>query len=161
MPSRVLSASEHFSMEVESVDKKRGEVVLKGRDGKTMKLHVDRDLHNLKKIHPGDWLMVTVYEEAVVSGAKGGVPSSSIVYDIKAGPKTGKPTLRATEIIQLVAKVVDIDYKNRTMVLEGPTGARETVKVKDDVKDLENLKPGDTVTATINKTILMEIKDMD
>ena len=64
-------------------------------------------------------------------------------------------------MIQLIAKVIDIDYKNRTMVLEGPTGARQTVKVKSDVKHLENLKPGDTVTATINKTILMQIRDMD
>ncbi len=159
MPSRVISASSEYMMEVEDVDYKSGELILKGK--KRMKLHVDKQLHNLKKIHPGDWLVVTIYEEAVIEGIRGGVPSASVAQEMVAGPKTGVPTLKAVEVTRLVAKVVDIDYKKRLITLEGPTGERRTVHVKEDVAHLENLKKGDSVTATITRTVLMKIRKMD
>jgi len=160
MPSRVISASEEYMMEVESVDYKTGDMVLKGSDNK-LTVHVDKDLHNVKKIHPGDWLVVTIYEEAVIAGSGEGEPSAAVAQEIVAGPKTGKPTLKAVEVTRLTAKVVDIDRKKRTMTLEGPTGERRTVHVEEDVQHFENLKKGDTVTATITKTILMKIREMD
>ncbi|WP_456450844.1 hypothetical protein, partial [Hydrogenimonas sp.] len=75
--------------------------------------------------------------------------------------KTAKPTLKATEVTKLTAKVVDIDHDKRTVTLEGPHGGKRTIRVKDDVKHLKNLHKGDTVTATITKTIYMKIRDMD
>ncbi|WP_300365622.1 hypothetical protein [Hydrogenimonas sp.] len=160
MPSKVISASDEFMMEVEDVDYKRGELTLRGSN-KRMQLHVDKQLHNLKKIQRGDWLVVTMYEEAVVTSAKGGEPSASVAREIVAGPKTDVPTLKAVEVTTLTAKVVDVDYKKRTVTLEGPTGERRTIHVKNDVKYLENLKKGDTVSATITQTVLMKIRKMD
>ncbi len=160
MPSKVIATSDEFMMEVEDVDYKTGELTLKGSD-KTMKLHVDKQRHNLKKIHPGDWLVVTIYEEAVVTSSKGGETAASVSQEMVAGPKTNVPTFKAVEVTKLTAKVVDIDYDTRTLTLEGPTGAKQTIHVKNDVKYLENLKEGDTVTATITQTILMKIRKMD
>ncbi|WP_456451640.1 hypothetical protein, partial [Hydrogenimonas sp.] len=127
MPSKVISASDEFMMEVESIDTKTGEMVLRGSK-KRLTLHVNKDLHNLKKIHRGDWLIVTVYEEAVVTTAKGGEPASAVAQEIVAGPKTAKPTLKATEVTKLTAKVVDIDHDKRTVTLEGPHGGKRTIR---------------------------------
>jgi len=45
--------------------------------------------------------------------------------------------------------------------VEGPTGKRRTVRVKEDVKNFDTLKPGDTVKVTIVRVTEMKVRPMD
>ncbi|WP_201352582.1 hypothetical protein [Hydrogenimonas urashimensis] len=161
LPSKVLKTqSETITMEVESVDYPGGTVTLRGRGFERRTIHVNKNLHNLRKIGPGDWLIITTHEEAVVTTATGGEPYTVESEDIVAGPKSKKPTLRSVERTILQAKIVSIDQAHRTMTVEGPTGRRRTVRVKEDVKHFENLKPGDTVKVSITRITDIKVRPM-
>jgi len=162
MPSKEIKSRDTFMMEVESIDPKTGEMVLCGSKKKRLSLRVNRKRHNIKKIRPGDWLIVTVREEAAVRSARGGgEPASEAAEEVVAGPKTAKPLLESREVSRLRARVVAVDLARREVTLEGPHGHRRTIRVKEDLKHLENLRPGDTVTATITRIVVMKIRGND
>ena len=160
MPMKKLSSTSRYTMEVESVKYSDGTMVLRGRGTKRITVHVDKKAHNLRKIHPGDWLEVVEHEEVTVEGQKGGRAYSHEHSERIAGPKTKVPTLRDEEVSTLAAKVVSIDHTKRTMLLEGPDGTRYEARVKPGIAHLENLHPGDTVKATIRKVVTMRIRPM-
>ena len=160
MPMKKLSTASRYTMEVKSVKYSTGTMVLRGHGTKRMTIHVDKKEHNLRKIHPGDWLEVVEYEEVTVEGQKGGNAYLHESSERIAGPKTKVPTLRNEEISTLVAKVVKIDHTKRTMLLEGPDGTRYEARVKPGIAHLENLHPGDTVKATIRKVVTIRIRPM-
>ena len=56
------------------------------------------------------------------------------------------------------AKVVSIDQRKRTAVLQGPDGERFTVKVDPSVRNLDKVQPGDMVSATYYESIVYEVK---
>ena len=160
MPGKRVATTERYTMEVESVDYPSGMMVLRGHGFKKMTVHVDKKAHNLRKIHPGDWLEVVEREEVVIQSAKGGTPRSDESTHRIAGPKSKLPTLHVEEVSHVTTKVVAMDRASRTIVLEGPTGKRHTIRVKPGVAHFENLQVGDTVTATVRKTIDMRIRRM-
>jgi Cu/Ag efflux protein CusF len=60
--------------------------------------------------------------------------------------------------VTVSATVVKIDQAKRTAVLQGPDGNRFTVKVDDSVKNLGQVKAGDTVSATYIESIAYEVR---
>ena len=52
-----------------------------------------------------------------------------------------------TETVSVRATVKAVDMKTRTVTLVGPQGETKTLKVGDQVKNLAQVKPGDTVVA--------------
>ena len=52
-----------------------------------------------------------------------------------------------TETVSVRATVKAVDMKTRTVTLVGPQGETKTLKVGDQVKNLTQVKPGDTVVA--------------
>ena len=160
MPGKRVATTQRYTMEVESVDYPSGTMVLRGHGFKKMTIHVDKKAHNLRKIHPGDWLEVVEHEEVVIQSAKRGMPRIDESTHRVAGPKSKLPTLHVEEVSRVTTKVVAIDRAIRTITLEGPTGKRHTVHVKPGVAHFENLHVGDTVTATVRKIIDMRIRKM-
>jgi len=160
MPMKKLSGTSRYTMEVESVKYSTGTMVLRGRGNRRITVHVDKKAHNLRKIHPGDWLEVVEHEEVTVEGQKGGEAYSHEHSERIAGAKTKVPTLRTEEVSTLTAKVVRIDHAKRRMLLEGPEGTRYEAGVKPGIAHLENLHPGDTVKATIRKIVTIRIRPM-
>ncbi|WP_457597319.1 hypothetical protein [Hydrogenimonas sp.] len=159
MPSKRVASGERFTMEVESVDYPSSTVVLRGRGSERRTIHVDKSRHNLRKIRPGDWLEVETYEEVAIASSKERLePASESHHDLVAGPRSKAPTLTATEVERIRARVVAVDHKNRTMVLESVGGAHHTFHIKPGVAYFENLHPGDTVTVTITKRTEMRIR---
>ncbi|WP_353661989.1 hypothetical protein [Hydrogenimonas sp. SS33] len=162
LPSKVLKTrNETITMEVESVDYPTGAVTLRGRGFERRTIHVNKNLHNLRKIKPGDWLFITTHEKAVVTTARGGKAYAMESEERVAGPKSRKPTLKSVERSIMQAKIVSIDHAHRSMTVEGPTGKRRTVRVKEDVKNFDALKPGDTVKVTIIKVTDIKVRPMD
>jgi Cu/Ag efflux protein CusF len=60
--------------------------------------------------------------------------------------------------VTVSAKVVSVDQKNRTAVLQGPDGDQFKVKVDDSVKNFAQVKAGDTVSATYLESIAYEVR---
>ena len=50
-----------------------------------------------------------------------------------------------SEVVEITAKVVSVDLKTRLVTLEGPEGNQVTIKVDDDVENLDKVKKGNLV----------------
>lgn len=57
----------------------------------------------------------------------------------------------------ITAKVVAVDQKNRILTLQDPQGNKQDVKVGPDVKRFNEIKVGDTITATYQESVALAI----
>ena len=62
------------------------------------------------------------------------------------------------QVVTVTAAVQAIDVKKRTVTLKGSDGETQTVKVSDDVRNLDQVKKGDLVTAAFYESIAYEVK---
>ena len=62
------------------------------------------------------------------------------------------------ETLSLSGKVVSVDMKTRHVTLRGPKGNETTVKAGDDVKHLDQVKPGDTVSMDYMRELVVELQ---
>jgi hypothetical protein len=67
------------------------------------------------------------------------------------GPVTG---IGSSHSVTVKATVKSVDLATRHAVLVGPSGETFTVKVSDDVRNLDQVRPGDTVKATYNRSLM-------
>ena len=86
-----------------------------------------------------------------------GVPAACLLFVAAALLPPFSPPARAqasgmfgageTDTVSVRATVKAVDMKTRTVTLVGPQGETKTMKVGDQVKNLAQVKPGDTVVA--------------
>jgi hypothetical protein len=86
-----------------------------------------------------------------------GVPAACLLFAVAALLPPYSPPARAqasgmfgaadTDTVSVRATVKAVDMKTRTVTLVGPQGETKTLKVGDQVKNLAQVKPGDTVVA--------------
>ena len=86
-----------------------------------------------------------------------GVPAACLLFVATAMLPPYSPPARAqasgmfgagdTDTVSVRATVKAVDMKTRTVTLVGPQGETKTLKVGDQVKNLAQVKPGDTVVA--------------
>ncbi|AHX16379.1 hypothetical protein CH75_16150 [Dyella jiangningensis] len=61
----------------------------------------------------------------------------------------------------LNATVVSVDQETREVVLRGPKGNEETIKAGPEIKNLDQLHAGDTVTAKYERAVALELLPAD
>lgn len=61
----------------------------------------------------------------------------------------------------LNATVVSVDQETREVVLRGPKGNEETIKAGPEIKNLDQLQAGDTVTAKYERAVALELLPAD
>jgi hypothetical protein len=77
-------------------------------------------------------------------------PSLSIPAQAQA---LGMAGIGGSETLTLHAKVTAIDLATRTVTLVGPQGKSQTLKVGDEVRNLPQVKPGDTVNVVYHASV--------
>lgn len=68
------------------------------------------------------------------------------------------PGFVTVEASTKTATVKDIDYQARTVTLAWDTGAVETVKVSDEVRNFNQIRKGDEVTVELYETVSIEVR---
>jgi Cu/Ag efflux protein CusF len=68
-------------------------------------------------------------------------------------------TASRTETVS--AKVKDIDQQSRKVTLVGKDGAETSFTAKEEVRNLDKVKAGDTVSATIHETLTLRVLGKD
>lgn len=71
---------------------------------------------------------------------------------------SGNPSFIITEASIIVEKVVDVNYKARTVTLKDDEGKVRTVKVSEQVRNFNQVKQGDVVTIEVNETVSVEVQ---
>jgi hypothetical protein len=97
--------------------------------------------------------------------AIGGVVGSMIVlllswtaFAVAAQVGGENPSFMVVEASTTTEKVINVDYKARTVTLQGDSGSTRTVKVSDEVRNLNQVRKGDVVTMEVNTTVAVEVQ---
>ena len=143
---------------VTKVDQKARTVTFKGPQGNLRTLEVPPEAQNLDKVKPGDRFKV-VYAEALVLALtpQGGKPSASVDKQVTLAPKGGTPGGQVVRTAQVTGVIDAIDYKNRYVALRGPGQQTYALPVSDEVKELDKVKVGDTVTVAFSQGLALQM----
>jgi hypothetical protein len=80
-------------------------------------------------------------------------PPPSVSQDMHMTEKGGQ---RSQEIV-ITATVEKVDQKERLVTLKGPDGTTDTIRVGPEVRNLAQVKRGDSVIATYHRSIAFEV----
>ena len=160
-PAAIATDTKTVTAKVVAIDLKKRTVTLEGADKKRVTLEVSRDVKNLDQVKKGDMVQAKYVESLAVTvesakEAKHG-RSAAASETVELAPKGEKPGGVATQTVELTAKVVEIDYKNRTVTLEGPKGGKRTLHVGDEVQRFDQVKKGDMVHVRYTQALAIEV----
>ncbi|RQH07019.1 hypothetical protein [Paraburkholderia dinghuensis] len=159
-PGKVAAAGVHkVTAEVLSVDPATRTVRLKREDGETFEIQVGDEARNFDQIRVGDKVTATYHEALTLSLKKGGGEAASVseTPSMERAPKGGKPGGTIGREVRIVADVVAVNEKTKTVTLKGPEGNTVDLLVEDPAQ-LANVKTGDQVEAVFTEALAISVK---
>ncbi len=153
-PAAVLAEGRIAIATVEAVDKDTREVTLAREDGDKLTFKAGPEVRNFDQIQVGDKVTATYYLGlAIFVAPPGEAPEASETESAWRAALGEKPAGRYTRTVNISATVEALDVATRSVTLRGPKGNRVTLTVGDRVKNLDNVKVGDLVTAGYTESI--------
>lgn len=159
----VLSQSNHVNATVEAIDYASREVTLKGPDGNSVKIAAGDNVRNFAQIKKGDRVGVTYYESVALALGKPGetlTPTGRSQFVVRAAPGE-KPGGAAAAVTRTSATVEDVDRDKHEVTLRTPDGNLARVLVDPSVGNLENIKKGDRINATVTQALAISVTQPD
>jgi Cu/Ag efflux protein CusF len=144
---------------VQNIDPATRTVLLKGRNGKVVEVAVGDEARNFDQLKVGD-VVTAVYHEALTLNLKkkgdgiASVEENPSMERAAAGEKPGGTVGRQ---VKIVANVVAVNPKTRTVTLKGPKGNVVDLKVEDPAQ-LANIKKGDQVEALYTEALAISVE---
>jgi hypothetical protein len=158
-PGMVVTDVSVATATVEAIDYDQRTVTLKGSEGKSFTLKVDKDAKNFDQVKKGDQVTAEYYESVAVFVRKpGDEPGAAGMETVQVAPRGQKPAGLVVNTSEVKAKVEAIDYKKRTVTLMGPEGNTKTLKVNKSVKKFNNIKKGDDVVVRVTEAVALSVK---
>lgn len=145
---------------VDAIDYQTRHVTLKMPDGSKNTVAVGEAAYNFDQVKVGDLVNITITQAVAVMLDKetGGQPGVRTSSGLERAPKGQKPEGVAYSTIDVNAKVVGIDYKQRIVTLVGPDGNEVPVSVDPGVQGIENIKVGDIVAVKYTEAVAISVK---
>lgn len=131
---------------VQKIDYQTREITVKDDTGETTTIVAGPLVRNFNQIRPGDKVALKYRETVTILGVSGvaAVPARAESLDVARAPLGEKPAGVIVQKGEVIADVVAINRKERTVTLKGPRRTL-TVQVDKDVKGFDRLKQGDKV----------------
>ena len=143
---------------VEKIDLEHRKVTLLLDNGKRKTFKVDKSVQNLDQVKAGDKLNIKFTEEVlVVVGTSSQPPSAEDVGEVGVAPKGAKPGIVTAETYAMTAKVLAVDTAKHKVTIEDPDGKKRTIKLGKNVKNVDQLKVGETVGTVITDSLIVEV----
>ncbi|HTT76315.1 MAG TPA: hypothetical protein VMF50_10100 [Candidatus Binataceae bacterium] len=143
---------------VVAVDRAKKLVTFEGPNRKYVTIHVYNH-YNLEQAKVGDRFVARFYEIVTILKQKpdSSIPSVSVDQGIVTA-EPGQPAGAAFgRSIRVVATVDAVNHAERTVVIKGPDGAEETVKVNRPFS-LRHVKVGDQIVMTLTNVVAVSLK---
>lgn len=157
-PGGIVVDAVQVTAVVKSVDAAKRTVTLSLSGGESKTFKAGKDVINFDQIKVGDDVKAT-YVEALAIAVRG--PNEPAGADegatVTLAPKGAKPGAFLSDTQTITAKVSYIDHKTRLVTLTGPQGNSFTFNVGPNVKKLDKVKQGDTVTAVYTEDLLVKV----
>lgn len=158
-----MTQTRHLQATVQDIDYANREVTLEGPRGNSVRLAVSDEVKNFPQMKKGDHVNIGYYESVALAVAKPGEslqPTSRT--EVFATRQPGqKPGGAGVSTIKTTATVEDIDRENREVTLKGPDGNTVTVAVDPSVGNLQRIKKGDQIKATITQALAIAVDNPD
>ena len=159
-PGIEMSSTAKISATVEAIDHEKRLVTLRGPEGNQVVLEVSKAARNLDQVEVGDTVEVEYYESvALFAQLPDGEPTTAVTTSTARTPLGDKPGGGVAETITMKAIVEAIDYDTRMVVLRGPEGNTLTTKVDDQVKRLNEVKPGDEIVVRYTRAFAISVRE--
>lgn len=147
--------SRRETLTVVGIEAASNSVMLRGRSGKVMKVEVNPEVGDVKRLKIGDRMRV-MYARALllhvdkldVKGIRKRVDTETTTPIVKGG---------ATSIhrVQVVATITSVDARRRVLTLRGPT--RTVTVIASSALSLGNLKVGDSIRADYTEATAFQV----
>jgi hypothetical protein len=140
-----------------SVDRENKLVTLQGPGGKQLTVHA-YNAYNLAAAKPGDPFVAKFYEIATIRKLMPGEspPPASLAQGIVSAAPGQTPGGAIGRQIQFVVTLDAINKSRKTVSVEGPDGAAETVKVSNP-ENLDRVQVGEKIVVTLTDVIAISL----
>jgi hypothetical protein len=140
-----------------AVDRARKLVTLEGPSGKKITLEI-RNPYNLEAAKPGEPFVARFYEIVTIRKKRPGetIPAVALDQGIVSAASGQTPGAVMGGSVQVVATIVAINSKKKTVDLQGPDGVVETVNVANPA-NLKHVKVGNEIVITVTKVAAISL----
>ena len=159
-PGKVsLTEAVRVSAAVVGIDKVGRTVDLKGPKGQVVTLAVSDEVRNFDQIQLGDQVIVRYMRALSLELKKTGsaIMEGSAKSDAARTPAGARPGGAAARQIKVLANVVAVNSKTKTITLKGPKGNVVDL-IAEDPKQLALVKKGDQVEAIYTEAVAISVE---
>jgi hypothetical protein len=154
-----IKGAKRVTATVQDIDATTRTVLLKTPDGKVIEVAAGNEARNFDQLKVGDVVTIVYMESLTLSLKKegGGTPSVEENRSMERAPAGAKPGGTMGREVKIVAEVVAVDQKTRTVTLKGPKGNTLDLKVQDPAQ-FANIKKGDQVDAVYTEALAISVE---
>ena len=144
---------------VVGLDKAARTLDLKGPKGRVVSLAASDEVKNFDQIQLGDHVVVRYVRALTLELKKTGsqVMERSDKSDAAVAKPGERPAVGAARQVQVMANVIAVNAKTKTVTLKGPKGNVVDL-VLDDPKQVANIKKGDQVQAVYTEALAVSVE---
>jgi Cu/Ag efflux protein CusF len=154
-----IKGTSRMTATVDSIDAATRTVTLKTQQGKMVEVEVGPEARNFDQLKVGD-VVTTVYRESLsLSLKKNGTEPASISEQpsMERAAKGQKPGGTLGRQVTIVADVIAVHPKTKTVTLKGPKGNIVDLVVEDP-EQIANIKKGDQVEAVYTEALAISVE---
>ncbi|MGF6775381.1 hypothetical protein [Paraburkholderia sp. GAS334] len=154
-----IKGTRRVTATVQDIDAATRTVLLKTPNGKVVEVVVGDEARNFDQLKVGD-VVNAVYRESLTLSLKkkgGDTPSVEENASMERAPAGAKPGGTVGREVKIVADVVAVNPKTRTVTLKGPKGNTLDLKVEDPAQ-FANIRKGDQVDAVYTEALAISVE---
>src|SRR5262249_15156699 len=141
---------------IEAIDQTNRMVTLKGPKGNSVYVKAPDEMQGFKSLKVGDQVTATYFEALALNIRKPGDPAPPAGASTTTTRKDRAPGSQTRRQQTFSVTVESIDAAANSVTVKGPQGRVVTLAARDP-KQLQTLKPGDTVDVTYYESLLIKV----
>jgi predicted CoA-binding protein len=147
------------SAAVTKIDAAKRKLSVELEDGKHKTIKVDKSVQNFDQIKVGDKLKLAYAEEMPIAVGESKDPvGAENAGLVGIAPKGAKPGGVMVETTNMTAKVVAVDPEKHHLTIQDADGKEKKMKISKKAKNLDTLKPGETIEITVTEALAIEVE---
>lgn len=160
---------------VNAVDMEKRLITITGPLGDTVVVRAAPQVKNLKKVKVGEDITLSYYEEVVILVRRYDGPPMTKEHDFvkaaEAGMDLDPPTAELDEVaiqepgaagvadtLTVTTTVEAVNLRKRIVTVKGPNNTLRKIRVGLAVENLEEIKPGDTISLQVTEAVAVEVQ---
>jgi hypothetical protein len=151
------SKSTTVTATIEAIDKGGRVITLKGSSGRVVEVAAPAEMQGFNTLKVGDRVTATYFEAVALSVRKPGTPAASSTPVTTTRRKDRTPGSETRRQQTFTVGVESVDQTAASLTVRESKGRQITLSVRDP-RELQNIKPGDSVDVTYYESLLIKVE---